>query len=84
MSARLMAGASLTPSPVMATTSSLACSASTMRILCSGETRANTAVSSITPRKSSSLILSKSFPVNNPLRRFVKPMASAMARAVLG
>src|SRR5512141_486885 len=35
--ARLMAGASLTPSPVMATTSPLACRASTMRILCSGE-----------------------------------------------
>src|ERR1043165_3214327 len=37
MSARLMAGASLTPSPVIATTSSLACSASTIRIWSAGD-----------------------------------------------
>ncbi len=40
MSARLRAGASLTPSPVIATTAPLARSASTMRSLCSGLTRA--------------------------------------------
>jgi hypothetical protein len=41
----LKAGASFTPSPVTATISPLACSASTMRSLCSGLTRANTSVS---------------------------------------
>ena len=40
ISARLSAGASLTPSPVMATNSPLRCSASTMRIFCSGSMRA--------------------------------------------
>ena len=40
MSACLSAGASLTPSPVIATTSPSRCSASTMRSLSSGDTRA--------------------------------------------
>ena len=40
MSAALSAGASLTPSPVMATIWPLRCQAWTMRILSSGETRA--------------------------------------------
>ncbi len=40
MSARLSAGASLTPSPVIATNSPRRCSASTMRIFCAGSTRA--------------------------------------------
>ena len=40
MSAAFRAGASLTPSPVMATTFPFFCQALTMRILCSGETRA--------------------------------------------
>ena len=40
MSAALRAGASLTPSPVMETIWPLRCHASTMRILCSGDTRA--------------------------------------------
>ena len=40
MSARFSAGASFTPSPVMATNSPCAWSACTMRILCSGATRA--------------------------------------------
>ena len=42
MSARFRAGASLTPSPVMATTSPCSCSASTIRSLCSGLTRGRT------------------------------------------
>ena len=46
MSALRSAGASLTPSPVIATTSPRACSARTMRILCSGDTRATTPISS--------------------------------------
>ena len=40
MSADFSAGASLTPSPVMATIAPSACSASTIRSLCSGATRA--------------------------------------------
>ena len=40
MSAFFSAGASLTPSPVIATTAPFRCSASTMRSLCSGLTRA--------------------------------------------
>jgi hypothetical protein len=40
MSALRSAGESLTPSPVMATMWPCRCSASTMRSLCSGETRA--------------------------------------------
>jgi len=40
MSADFSAGASLTPSPVIATTLPSACSASTMRSLCAGATRA--------------------------------------------
>ena len=42
MFARLSAGASFTPSPVIATTWSRALSASTMRVLCCGETRQHT------------------------------------------
>ena len=40
ISARLIAGASFTPSPVMATNSPFACSAATMLIFCAGSTRA--------------------------------------------
>ena len=40
MSAAFTAGASLTPSPVMATTWPSRCSALTIRSLCSGDTRA--------------------------------------------
>ena len=46
MSAFFKAGASLTPSPVMATMRPLFCQASTMRILCSGETLAYTEIRS--------------------------------------
>ena len=42
ISAALIAGASFTPSPVIATTWPRRCSALTMRSLCSGETRAYT------------------------------------------
>ena len=40
MSARRSAGASLTPSPVIATTAPCACQASTMSTFCSGRVRA--------------------------------------------
>ena len=46
MSAFFSAGASLTPSPVMATTSSCSCSRRTSRTLSSGATRAMTLISS--------------------------------------
>ena len=54
MSACLSAGASLTPSPVMATTWPLDCSASTRRSFCSGVTRAKTLVRSASSMNSSS------------------------------
>ena len=47
MSADFKAGASLTPSPVIATTEPWLCSAFTIRSLCSGFTRANTDTSRI-------------------------------------
>ena len=49
MCAALSAGASLTPSPVMATTSPFALSASTSRSFCSGTTRAKTLTSADAP-----------------------------------
>ncbi len=45
MSACLSAGASLTPSPVIATTSPRPCRARTRRSFCSGSTRAKTSIS---------------------------------------
>ena len=54
MSARFRAGASFTPSPVIPTTCPLARSASTIRTLCCGDTRAKTlAVSSAVESASS-------------------------------
>ena len=47
MSAALIAGASLTPSPVMATTSPFALSVSASSTLCSGATRPTTPIASI-------------------------------------
>ena len=63
-SARVRAGASLTPSPVIATTSPRDCRARTMRILCSGLVRANTSTSCTTFASSSPLIASSSAPVS--------------------
>jgi hypothetical protein len=57
ISARRRAAASLTPSPVIATTSSLAWRARTTRTLCSGDTRAHTEIASILPASSSSVIV---------------------------
>ena len=54
MSAAFSAGASLTPSPVMATTWPRRRSPSTIRSLCSGETRAKTADSAATRAQPSS------------------------------
>jgi len=53
-SARASAGASLTPLPLIATTSPLACKASTMRDFCAGWTRAKTAICGSASRSSAS------------------------------
>ena len=55
MSAALIAGASFTPSPVIATTSPFFLSVSTSSTLCSGATRPTTPMSSIRASRSSSL-----------------------------
>ena len=62
MSAALRAGASFTPSPVMATTSPLPRRALTMRSLWKGETRANTLVRSMAASSWASSISSSSDP----------------------
>ena len=62
MSARLSAGASLTPSPVIATTAPFFCQASTMRSLSAGVTRAYTAMSGTSFASVSSSILSRYTP----------------------
>ncbi len=63
ISASLTAGASFTPSPVMATIWLFFLSALTILSLCTGRTLANTAVFSTTFSSSVSLILSSSSPV---------------------
>ncbi|MCY1525710.1 hypothetical protein D9M68_606990 [compost metagenome] len=80
MSARLRAGESLTPSPVMATRSPMACKRSTRRSLWLGLVRANTLVSFSRASSSASLSSSRSAPVSGlPPGR---PRRSAMAAAV--
>ena len=71
--------ASLTPSPVIATTSPEDCRALTTLTLCSGETRAHTPISRICTARSSSSIASSSAPVTT---RPVMPSSSAIAPAV--
>ena len=84
MSAFLSAGASFTPSPVIATISPLACNASTMRNLCSGDTRAKTEVVRTAMRNVSLSICSSSRPVRVRPSGSVIPRSMAMARAVRG
>ncbi|PPA80129.1 MAG: hypothetical protein C00003105_00234 [ANME-2 cluster archaeon HR1] len=64
ISAAFNAGASLTPSPVTATTCPCFCSALVILNLCSGETRAYTDTSSTTLYSSSSLMLDISLPIS--------------------
>ena len=80
-SARLRAGASFTPSPVMATTWPSSCRALTRRSLCSGLARANTSTSMATRRRAASSIMATSAPV---MAGLPTPMPSwaPMARAV--
>ena len=79
ISACLSEAASLTPSPVMATTSPLDCRALTTRTLCSGETRAQTPISSMCSASSASLYWSNSAPVTTRPRM---PSSAAIAPAV--
>ena len=79
MSAFLSAGASFTPSPVIATMSSSDLSVSTSRTLSSGVTRAITPISSIWAGASSSLMAAHSAPV---IARPSMPSFPAIAAAV--
>ena len=79
MSAFLRAGASLTPSPVMATMLDCAWSVPTRRILSSGETRATTPMSSSSAISCSSLMAANSVPVSAlPGMPSSRPMAAAV------
>ncbi|OPX67489.1 MAG: hypothetical protein A4E30_00012 [Methanomassiliicoccales archaeon PtaB.Bin215] len=83
ISAFFRAGASFTPSPVMATISPLACRASTMRTLCSGATRAKTLTSSRRSSSSWSEAVSSTRPLTTLSRPGTAiPISRAMARAV--
>ena len=78
ISAAVRAGASFTPSPVMATMWPLAFRASTMRTLCSAVTLANTDTSSMCSRRSSELIRSSWTPsITSPL-----PIPSSLPMAL--
>ena len=82
MSARRSAGASLTPSPVIATTWPRDCSASTIRSLCAGLTRAQTAMRSISRASAAASSWSSSMPVTtrpSPSRPSSRAIASAVA-----
>jgi hypothetical protein len=79
MSARLSAGASLTPSPVMAITCPRRWRAWTSLSFCSGETRAKTVVRSAASASSVSGQSSRSVPVMTGPSR---PVRAAIARAV--
>ena len=81
MSAARRAGASLTPSPVMATTWPSFCQARTMRILCSGDTLAKTENFPMSFSSSDRGIKSSSSPVmaRSPSRKMFSSLAMATA-----
>ena len=84
MSACLSAGASFTPSPVMATMCPRACSARTSRSFCSGATRAKTAASLDDAGQffvAQLLEVARRSPRNDPSAPS-SPMVRAMAAAV--
>ena len=83
MSAFLRAGASLTPSPVMAVMDPRLCHASTMRILFSGDTLAYTEILVISLSSSSSVMASSSRPVMAMSPSSKIPICFAMAVAVI-
>ena len=82
MSAFFSAGASLTPSPVIATTAPVFWNASTMRTLCSGDTLANTEYLEIFFSSSFCGISSNSLPVIAKSPFFNIPNSLAIALAV--
>ena len=82
ISACLSAGASLTPSPVIATIFPLSCHARTILILCSGDTRAYTEIPSTKLFSSSSDILSISAPSHASDSSLRIPILFAIAAAV--
>ena len=77
MSASLRASASLTPSPVIATTCPLRCSACTSARFCSGDTRPKTVVVSAISRSSSG-----SSPMRAGVDHRVGPSSSPTRRAI--
>ena len=82
ISACFNAGASLTPSPVIDTIFPFSCHARTIRILCSGETRAYTDTCSTKSFNSSSDKLSISAPSHASDSSFKIPILLAIAAAV--
>ena len=82
MSAFFNAGASFTPSPVIATTAPVFWKASTIRTLCSGDTLANTEYLEIFFSNSIFEILSNSFPVIAKSLFPIIPNSFAIALAV--
>ena len=80
MSAVFSAGASFTPSPVIATTLPFSLSSRTSRTLSSGATRAMTPISSSSPLSCSSLMAANSVPVT---ARPSMPSSPAIAAAVV-
>ena len=84
MSAAFSAGASLTPSPVIATTWPSACSAATMRSLCAGATRAKTEVLRTASLNAASSSASSSVPLSAAAPASMMPRSAAMRAAVRG
>ena len=84
MSAALSAGASLTPSPVIATTSPEACNARTIASLCSGATRANTRVRPIASSRAGSPSAASAAPVIAADPAGAMPSSAAIAAAAAG
>ena len=80
--ARLSAGASLTPSPVIDTTAPSACNASTSLSLCSGLVRAKTDVVGSERRSAASSIASIAWPVSASTAPLPKPSSRAIAAPV--
>ena len=84
MSADFSAGASFTPSPVIATTLPSACRASTIFSLCSGATRAYTEVSRTVSRHPCASSLLSSSPVRACAPGSTMPRSAAILAAVMG
>ena len=78
------AGASFTPSPVIATISPRAFSACTMRSFWSGEMRAQTLTAASRSRRASSPSAAISSPDSTPASPAARPACAAMACAVAG